>query len=164
MRCLIFLCLLLAAPAGAVETRTATPGAAAPTARIGDLAWLAGQWTGEGLGGEILDSYSPPAAGQIVGHFRLIKNGAIAFYEIAAIAEVEGSLEMHVKHFNADLTGWEEKAEVQHFPLVAMEKDAWYFDGLTIRRTGADSMITTVLVKGKDGTSSEIPFHYRRTH
>ncbi|MDX2145736.1 MAG: DUF6265 family protein [Rhodospirillaceae bacterium] len=162
MRALILLSLLLAAPASAAETRTAAPGAAPPPAVIADLAWLEGPWEGEGLGGEAHEAYAPPAHGQIVGYFRHVKNGAIAFYELVTFAEVGGSLEMRVKHFNADLTGWEEKNDVQRFALVAVEKDVWYFDGLTVRRTGPDTMITTVLVKQRDGTTSEFPFHYRR--
>jgi hypothetical protein len=47
-----------------------------------------------------------------------------------------GSISYRLKHFNADLTGWEEKNEVQSFGLVAREGDTWFFDGLTIRRDG----------------------------
>lgn len=162
MRRFIFLCLLLSVSARAAETRQALPGAASPQAIISDLAWLAGPWDGNGLGGAARVVYSPPDDGQIVGHFKQSKNGKIQFYEIAAIAETKGSLEYRVKHFNADLTAWEEKDKVQTFPLVAVEKDAWYFDGLTIRRDGENGLIETVLVSRKDGTSSEISFTYRR--
>jgi hypothetical protein len=86
------------------------------------------------------------------------------FYEILSIAEVGGSLEYRLKHFNADLTGWEEKAEVRRFPLVAIENDAWYFDGLTIRRDGPDGMVGAVKVETKDGSRKEYVFRYKRTH
>lgn len=158
----IFLCLLLSTSALAAETRQAQPGMAPPSASISDLAWLTGQWDGEGLGGTSHEIYSPPADGQIVGHFRQSKNGKIQFYELVTVAETNGSLEFRIKHFNADLTGWEEKAEVQKFPLVAVDKDVWYFDGFTVRRDGPDGMIVTVLAKMKDGSSAELVFTYRR--
>ncbi|MDO9487477.1 MAG: DUF6265 family protein [Sphingomonadaceae bacterium] len=154
--------LALAPPARAAETRSALPGAPAPAAALADLGWMVGSWEGEGLGGAVLESYSPPAGGQIAGHFRLLKDGKPQFYEMLMIAEVGTSLEFRVKHFNPDMTGWEEKAEVVRFPLVAVEKDVWYFDGLTIRRTGPDSTLQTVLIRQKDGSTREAGFTYRR--
>jgi len=154
--------LALVSPASSAETRSATPGAAAPAAALADLSWMVGTWEGEGLGGAVLESYSPPAGGQIAGHFRLLKDGKPQFYEMLMIAEVGASLEFRVKHFNPDMTGWEEKAEVVRFPLVAVEKDVWYFNGLTIRRTGPDSTLQTVLIRQKDGSTREAGFTYRR--
>lgn len=154
--------LALAPPALAAETRSAAPGAAAPVAALADLSWMVGSWEGEGLGGAVLESYSPPAGGQMPGHFRLLKDGRPQFYELLMIAEAGTSLEFRVKHFNPDMTGWEEKAEVVRFPLVAVEKDVWYFDGLTIRRTGPDTALQTVLIRQKDGSTREAGFTYRR--
>lgn len=84
------------------------------------------------------------------------------FYEMMAITEVRGSLEFRLKHFNADLTGWEEKAVVRSFPLVAVDKDTWYFDGLTIKRDGPNGMTGAVKVLQKDGSSQELVFQYHR--
>jgi hypothetical protein len=154
--------LVFSASVLAAETRQSQPGVAPPPAAIVDLAWLAGKWDGEGAGGAAQEVYSAPLGGQIIGHFRQSKSGQIQFYEIVAIAEAGGSLEYRVKHFNADLTGWEEKAEVQKFPLVATAQDVWYFDGLTIRRDGPNGMVTTVLATMKDGAKSELTFRYRR--
>jgi hypothetical protein len=160
---MLFIGLALSSPAPAAETRAATPGSPAPAARLADLAWMVGTWEGEGLGGTVLESYSAPAAGQMVGHFRALKpDGSPMFYELVMVAEVGGSLEYRVKHFNPDMTGWEEKAQVVRFPLVAAEKDAWYFDGLTIRRTGADSVTHFVRIGAKDGSRREASFSYRR--
>jgi hypothetical protein len=158
----VALALIWAAPLAAQETRDAVPGAAPPAAKAADLAWLAGTWEGEGISGPAREVYFPPAAGQIAGHFTQMRGDGVWFYEILSIAEVGGSLEYRLKHFNADLTGWEEKAEVQRFPLVAVERDAWYFDGLTIRRDGPDGMIGAVKVKTKDGSPKEYVFRYRR--
>ncbi|MBL8645160.1 MAG: hypothetical protein JNK21_14605 [Rhodospirillaceae bacterium] len=155
--------LILAFPARSGETRSAVAGVPGPQASLAGLSWLAGEWQGEGLGGQVLDTFSAPAGGQMVGHFRLVKDGKVVFYELFTFAEVNGSLEMRVKHFNPDLTGWEEKAKVQTFPLVAVEKDAWFFDGVTMRRTSNDQMTTTVLISGSNSQTREERFVYRRT-
>ena len=158
----LLLGVTLAAPALAAETRSASPGAEAPAAALADLSWMVGSWEGEGLGGVVRETYSPPADGQMPGHFRSLKDGKAQFYELVMIAEVGNSLEYRVKHFNPDMTGWEEKAQVVRFPLVAVEKDAWFFNGLTIRRTGPDSATHFVRISGKDGSSREMSFTYSR--
>lgn len=150
------------APAHARETRSATAGATPPRARIADLGWLAGRWEGEGLGGRAVETYSPPIGGQMTGHFVQTRGEGIWFFEIMSIAETNGSLEYRLKHFNADLTGWEEKAEVRRFPLVAVEPGRWFFDGLTIRQDGPDGMVAAVVIKHKDGREDEAVFRYRR--
>ncbi|MDX2152471.1 MAG: DUF6265 family protein [Bryobacteraceae bacterium] len=159
------LCLALLSGSGfAEETRQAKAGVKPPAATVADLAWLEGTWEGKGLGGgAAIEVYSSPAGGQIPGHFRQLRpDGAIQFYEFVSITERDGTLHYRLKHFNPDLTGWEEKAVVREFTLVAAEKDAWYFDGLTIRRNGKDGLVTAVRIGNKDGTTQEAVFHYRR--
>lgn len=167
MKLIVALLLMsIAAPAAAdaprAETRTAVPGAKPPPARVADLAWLAGQWEGQGISGPAREVYSPPAGGQIAGHFTQLRDGKVWFHEILSIAETGNTLEYRLKHFNADLTGWEEKAEVKSFPLVAVERDAWYFNGLTIRRDGPNGMVGAVKVSSPDGGAREYVFRYKR--
>lgn len=147
--------------AAAQETRTAD-GGAPPRARIADLAWIAGTWEGEGISGPAREVYSAPLGGQIAGHFTQTRNGAVTFHEFITIAERDGSIEYRIKHFNSDHTGWEERNQVQRFRLVAVESDAWYFDGLTLRRDGDNGLISAVRVTNPDGTSRELVFRYRR--
>lgn len=75
---------------------------------------------------------------------------------------MNGSLEYGLKRFSGDLTGWDEIAEVVRFPLVAVEKDVWYLDGLSIRRDGPDEMVASVAAKGPDGARKELVFPYKR--
>lgn len=154
--------LMLSSAALAAETRSLAPGAMPAAASVADLAWMAGEWEGEGLGGQVRESYSPLADGQIPGHFRLVKDGRIGFYELLTVAQVGNSVEYRVKHFNPDMVGWEDKAQVVRFPLVAAEKDVWYFDGLTIRRDGPDRVVHVVRIRDKDGSDREANFTYRR--
>ena len=158
----VALLLLAFAPVAAQETRQSAPGALPPPARVADLAWLAGEWEGEGITGPAREVYSAPVGGQMTGHFIQTRGDGIWFFEIMSIAETGDSLEYRLKHFNADLTGWEERDEVRRFTLVAVENDAWYFDGLTIRRDGPDGMIGAVRIDEADGSSREAVFRYRR--
>jgi hypothetical protein len=150
------------APLPAQETRPAVEGQRSPPARLADLAWLAGTWEGQGITGQAREIYGEPMGGQIAGHFTQARGQGIWFYEIVTIAQVGDSLEYRLRHFNEDLTGWEERNEVRRFPLVAVEGDAWYFDDLTLRRDGPDRMIGAVRVRNRDGTSNEVVFRYRR--
>lgn len=137
---------------------------AAPPASLGDLAWLQGSWEGEGIGGApALEAYSPATGGQMVGHFRQMKaDGTVMFYELITIVEEGGSLAYRLKHFNPDLTCWEEKGEVEAFPLTARAGDRFDFSGLVYERTGKDSMTATVVIEGDGGKQETLVFRFRR--
>ena len=144
------------------ETRNAVPGAPAPAANLADLAWMAGAWKGEGINGAPAYEFWWPAMGdQILGQFIQTNADGVAFSEVVSIVQKDGSLELRLKHFNSDLSGWEDKNEIVRFPLVAVEPNVWYFDGLTIRRDGLDGLVGAV-VAGPPGSQSELVFQYRR--
>ena len=152
--------LIAASPAVAEQTRSATAGSRPPAAQLSDLAWLEGTWVGEGFGAKLQETYTGPSGGQMVGHFSAIKDGAPEFYEFIMMAQVGNSLEYRVRHFNPEMTAWEDKTEFVRFPLVAAEKDSWYFDGYTLRRTGPDTAVHIVRIKRKDGTADEAMLPY----
>ena len=134
-----------------LEVRRLAEGEPSPPAKIEDIAWLEGRWIGEGLGGCAEENLSPPVAGQMMGMFRQTKaDGSLWFYEFYAIAPKAGSLTLRLKHFNPDMTGWEEKDGFVEFPLVAIEKKAVYFDGLTYARRGRNGLTSAVRI-GDDG-------------
>ena len=82
-------------------------GTSRPKATIEDIAWLAGHWKGNALGGVSEEIWSPPQAKSMMGSYRLIKNDTlVVFYEIVTITEDGQSLTLKLKHFNTDLTGW----------------------------------------------------------
>jgi hypothetical protein len=159
----LFACLLAASPVQAQQVRTAPEGHVPPPATVAQLDWLAGTWTGEGIGGaKATEVYSPPGAGSLAGLFvQEDGEGGVRFFEIMQIAEVDGSLVYRLKHFTEDLVGWEEKGDHVAFPLVAIDERAVYFSGLTLRRDG-DTLISAVLVKQSDGSVQELSFRYRR--
>jgi hypothetical protein len=134
-------------------------GEASPPARIEAISWLQGHWVGEGLNGKAEDVISPAADGQMMGMFRHLKaDGSINFYEFYVFAEHEGSLTQRLKHFSLPLTSWEEKDEFVEFPLVAIEDNTVYFDGLSYV-LGQDGDLT-VVVRIDEGRNAV--FRYRR--
>ena len=99
----------------------------------------------------------------MVGYFRLVKDGKPVFYEIMTLLEIDGSVEMRLKHVNPDMTGWEEKADFVTFKLARVEKDALYFSGLTFKRTAPDRVeIYLALRNRSDGSVREEKFTMSR--
>lgn len=151
------------APGQTPNTLTLAAGAAGPKATIADVAWLTGHWRGEGLGGTVDEIYSEPGGGAMVGHFRLVKDGKAVFYEIMTILEHEGSLEMRLKHVNADMTGWEEKNDFVSFRLAKIEPGAAYFSGMTFKRAGDDTLDVYLAIRNRaTNTVREEKFVYKR--
>ena len=136
-------------------------GATGPPAKVTDFAWLEGHWQAEALGGTANEIWSAPAGGTMVGMFRLIKDGEAGFYEIFTLTQEGSTVLLRLKHFNADLTGWEEKDETVDFPLVALEKGQAFFDGLTYERRGPDEIQVYLAMHTEDGVQ-EVPFAWKR--
>lgn len=133
-----------------------------PEATIDKMAWLSGNWVGEAFGGMVEDIWSDPAGGAMMGMFRSVRAGEIGFYEFITISEIENTLTIRLKHFNADLTGWEEKGEVQEFRLVKIEKNKFWFDGFTIEKKEKNSCTMYVAMERADGSFREMVFEYTR--
>jgi hypothetical protein len=155
-----------ASAAGAEQTAntlTLAADAPRPAARVADLAWLAGSWTGEGLGGRIDEVWSVPGGGAMVGYFRLVRDGKPVFYEILTLLESDGSVELRLKHVNPDMTGWEEKSAFVTFKLVKHDATGAYFSGLTFRRVTGDVIEGYLALRDRaTGTVREEKFVYRR--
>ncbi|HVL67443.1 MAG TPA: DUF6265 family protein [Vicinamibacterales bacterium] len=144
------------------NTLTLPEGAPRPPARIADVAWLAGRWVGEGLGGRVEEVWSEPDGGAMVGYFRLVKENTPVFYEIMTLLEVDGGVEMRLKHVNPDMTGWEEKNAFVTFKLVKHDASGAYFTGLTFRKVGDRQVDVYLALRNADGSVREEKFVYRR--
>lgn len=132
-----------------------------PPARIADVSWLVGAWEGEGLGGTVDEVWSPAAGGAMVGHFRLVRDGKPVFYEILTILEIDGSLEMRLKHVNPDMTGWEEKANFITFRLAKLDETGAYFGAFSFIRKGPDHLEGVLRMRQGDQVRDET-FTFRR--
>lgn len=137
--------------------------ATSPPATLDEIAWLAGSWQGSGLGGESHESWLPPVHGQMAGIFHQSNDTGLQFYEILQVVERDGSLVLRLKHFNPDLSGWEDNSagSALEFPLVAVEEDAAYFSGLTYERIGDDRLLIHLRLHS-DGETRIETFDLRR--
>ena len=129
---------------------------------IESLSWLEGVWRGDALGGTAEEIWAPLSGGTMMGLFKLTRDGETVFSEIMSIVPNGNNIKLILKHFNADLTGWEEKDEVESFDFVASNDSTVFFDGLTIRRNSTDGITIFVLMTKEDGSSSELVFEYTR--
>jgi ketosteroid isomerase-like protein len=145
--------------AGTVQVRRLEEGAASPPATLADIAWLAGRWVGEGLGGSAEDVIAPASGGQMMGMFRHSRaDGSPNFYEFYLFAEKDRSLTLRLRHFSPMLSAWEERDEFVEFPLVAIAEGAAYFDGLSYVRA-EDGRLTVGVRLDEERVAF---FHYRR--
>lgn len=147
------------AEASATDAEKTRPAAAAE-ASLADLGWLVGHWRADALGGVAEEVWLEPDGGAMVGTFRLVRDGEVAFYEIFTISEPD--LDLRLKHFHADLTGWEERDEVVTFPFVGIGDGEALFEGLTLRLLPDGRLQATVQTRSGDGTAGELVFLYER--
>lgn len=131
-------------------------------ATIADAAWLAGSWRGTGLGGFSDETWSQPEGGVMIGTYRLIKEGKPVFYEMMWLLETEGTIILRLKHFNPDLTGWEEKDKSVDFKFVKKDGKRLYFSGLTFERASRDELNIYLALRQRDGSLKEEAFRMKR--
>ncbi|WP_113925323.1 DUF6265 family protein [Cognataquiflexum aquatile] len=128
---------------------------------IQDLDWMAGYWTGSGLGGDCEELWLPAKDNGMVGTFRFMMNGSLIFSEYMNMVEEDGKLSLKIKHFNRDLTPWEEKEDWTIFKFIKSEGQTAYFSGITFHRTGDELMIRLAMTN--EGKKSIEEFRFKRT-
>lgn len=160
--------LLTAQNTWAVEPRTdhtfkLSEGETAPAATLADAAWLAGSWEGTAFGSQFEETWSVPSVDSMVGYFKLFsEDEGVKFYELMLLTVDEGTLSLKVKHFNADFTAWEDKADFVDFRLVKREDDALHFAGLSFYRRDENHIDAYIVMRNGDEIS-EHELKYVRT-
>jgi hypothetical protein len=135
--------------------------AGSPKADLSAVAWIAGHWRGEALGGVVEEIWTPALGGSMMAAFKLAVNDEVKFYELETIMEQGDTLILKLKHFSSKLHGWEEKEETVDFKLVKVTEDKVYFDGMTIENVSNEEMNVYVLI-GNEGEEKETKFAYRK--
>lgn len=128
---------------------------------IQDLGWISGYWTGSGLGGDCEELWLPAKDNGMVGTFRFIMNGELIFSEYMNMVEEDGKLSLKIKHFNRDLTPWEEKEDWTIFKFIKSEGQTAYFSGITFHRDGDELKIRMAMTD--KGVKSIEEFRFKKT-
>lgn len=132
-----------------------------PAATLDDVSWLVGNWSGEAFGNTFEEGWNPPSAGSMIGFFKLMDGDDVVFYELLLLVEEEGSLSLKVKHFSADFTAWEDKADYVTFRYVTSDDDAIHFSGISFYRIDDETMHGYIVFRNGDDVREE-KLVYRR--
>lgn len=136
----------------------------AQDAAFAPVEFMVGQWVGQGDGVFIEEVWSAPSGDNMMGMFRYVRSGTGSFYEMMLIEQVEKALVLRIKHFNAGLIGWEEKAEVHSFTLTESAENRGLFvqaDGakrLRYVRTGNQLDVALEELEGDEWKSQSFRF------
>ena len=137
-------------------------GAISPKADLSEVAWMEGHWKGEAFGGITEEIWSPPLGGSMMFSFKLVADGAVQFYELGHIQQIDETLLLQLKHFHGNLKGWEEKDDTVDFKLVKIDGNRAYFDDFTLEKVSENEINVYVVVGNEDGTENEVKFNYKR--
>ena len=113
------------------------------------FSWLAGNWVGKGLGGDVQETWLPARGKSMVGVFRLTENDEVTFYELITIDNEANGAVMRLKHFHANLHGWEEKNEVETWPATILGKHSVRFGPVDYTLVGDDALNVVVRIEGQ---------------
>ena len=67
-----------------------------------------------------------------------------------------------MKHFNGNLSGWEEKDKTIDFKLAKLEGNRAYFDDFTIERINDSEINMYVAIDQENGMPEEVKFNYKK--
>ena len=162
MRHLFFLFLLYSTAAFSQNTLQLSEGETSPKATLEAISWMQGHWRGEAFGGITEEIWSPPLGGSMLFSFKLVTENEVGFYELGHIRELNETLVYELKHFNADLKGWEEKDEVQIFKLVKVDGDRVYFEGFTFEKLNENEVAIYALIGDEGDAQEEVTFNFKR--
>ena len=162
MRHLFFLFLLYSAAGFSQNTLQLSEGETSPKATLEAISWMQGHWRGEAFGGITEEIWSPPLGGSMLFSFKLVTENEVGFYELGHIRELNETLVYELKHFNADLKGWEEKDEVQIFKLVKVDGDRVYFEGFTFEKLNENEVAIYALIGDEGDAQEEVTFNFKR--
>jgi hypothetical protein len=108
---------------------------AAPAARIDQLAWLAGQWRGEGTPADRIDGFLlPSSGGGMVGVFRRVRGGQVTSHALATVDQAGDSLVLRTKIFDSMVRGRESQEAPSPQKLVSLSPDEVRFEKARVVR------------------------------
>ncbi|SMD32424.1 hypothetical protein SAMN04488029_0769 [Reichenbachiella faecimaris] len=129
---------------------------------IDDLNFLRGYWVGDGFGGVSEEVWMPASLGRMNGIYKHMKDDQTTFMEFMDIFTVNDTIRLRLKHFNPDMTGWEEKDKYVTFTLQSVEPNKAIFKGLIYELVDPNYLKVSLKLKQKDGSVNTEVFNFRR--
>ncbi len=162
MKWILILLLFAYAPSFGQNTISFSNGKPSPKASLSDVSWIAGHWKGEAFGGITEEIWSPPLGDSMMFVFKLVVDDKVAIYELGHIRQEGETLILQLKHFNGNLTAWEEKEKTVDFKLVKLDGDRVYFDDFTFEKINDSEINIYVVIEQENGSKEEVKFNYKK--
>jgi hypothetical protein len=135
-------------------------------AALAPLSFLTGRWVSETPGVMQEEIWTPLSGDSITGSFRIVELGRPVFYEFWAVEVDDNRPVLKLKHFNADLIGWEDKGASTKMPLVSTSERYAVFaatnGSVSLHYHRAGNKLTCVVHHVKDGKGSDETFTLMR--
>ncbi len=160
--------LVLSAPSLLAQPAIGTAPAIA--AKVSQLDFIAGPWTGT-LGDRTIEQHwSAPLGNSMVAMYRNVQDGEVRLYELLVMEQEGEGIALRIKHFapGAGLVGRQEKDVSVDHRLVALKQQSAVFEGtgpnptrVTFTRTSPQALVIRV-ERMRDGALTGTDFNYRR--
>jgi len=122
-----------------------------------NISWMTGEWIGDGFGGISYGTWSAPINDIMLGTYRHTSDGKNNFFELFTIAKnEEGQFEMKLRHFNPDMTAWEDKEGQLIWPLKSHAENKVTFGPCTYELIAPGKMKITLLMDNDGKQETEI--------
>jgi len=139
-----------------------------PDASLADLAWLTGTWQGAMSAQQAEETWSTPAAGGMMGMFRLWDEKKVSVYEFLLLEEDPNGLHLRFKHIGPGHKTWEKSGPLE-FTLSSAQGSVFVFDSpdpaqsptrITYAHADEAKLIVTVetVREGRTGESFDVVY------
>ncbi|MBE0642959.1 MAG: DJ-1/PfpI family protein [Bacteroidetes bacterium] len=134
---------------------------------LAKLAFITGRWRGEMKGSVIEESWSVAEGDNMMGMFRLVKEGEGVFYEFMTIEIARDTPVLRIRHFSQGLVAWEEKDNIDEYPLVELTASRAVFENedsgmRLVYECPTAEVLTITLETTKEGKKSQTVFSFHR--
>ncbi len=140
------------------------PASSLGAVTLNDLSFIAGRWHGVDGDAQVDEHWTAPEGDNMMGMFRVVRNGKLSIYEMMSIEKSDSGITMHLKQFKFGLANSAEKPDVIDFKLGAFEPGVATFNRvngtsrIVFRKNGPDGL-NAILTK--DGV--DLPYIYTRS-
>ena len=127
-----------------------------------DISWIVGDWVGDGFGGVSYEHWSQPIAGTMLGTYRHVGDGKNSFFELFTISKnADGTFIMKLRHFNPDLSAWEDKEGQLVWEWKGKTNNGFTFGPCTYNLVGEGQMEIELKMINNGKPETEI-FHFQK--